>query len=141
SLRADEVAPDDVATSAYVNAVRAVAGDDVARGGRRAADRVVVGAAADVQADAGVGQRGRPGGVRADEIALDNVVRGVVGVDAAGIVAGDEVARAGGRSTDGVVARTVKYDAVGGIAEVGRACRVRADVVACNRVAGCGRAV
>ena len=51
-----------------------------------------------------VGQSGLPGGVRADVIALNQVGGGRSAIDLDAIVgiAGNDIARAGGRSADGV---------------------------------------
>ena len=90
---------------------------------------------------AGVGDRGRAGGVRADPVALDDVVVGrsagsparvvvAVQVDAGSGIAGDEVALAGAASPDGVAARVLEDDATDLDAQPDRPRHVRADVVA-----------
>src|SRR5205085_10394236 len=75
------------------------------------------------------------GCVRADEVALhDVVVRGAVEDSDAVVVAGDDIARGGGRTADGIVMRHAIDVDTCAIAESGRAGRVRADKVALNDV-------
>ena len=94
-------------------AVLVVAGDDVAGGGRRAADDVADGGQLD--AVVAVGDGDGAGAVGADEVALDGVVADGAGVDAVGdavaAVAGDDVAVARGGAADGVVG-AAQQDAV-----------------------------
>ena len=110
-VRADEVsAGDEVRPAVEPDAVAAVARDDVAGRGRGAADRDVH-AGGDVDAGLvsreGVAARG----VRADEVALDQVSRAAVAaraeVDALHSVARDQVARGGSRAADRDVRRPV----------------------------------
>ena len=111
---ADVVAFDLVGAGAAArddDAVTAVAGDQVARPGGGAADRVVGRAVQDH--DAAVVCRAvaqRAGGVGADVVALDLVGAGaaVADFDALLVVAGDQVARAGGGAADRVVGGAVQ---------------------------------
>ena len=134
---ADEVPADDEARAVVEpDAVQQVSRDDVARGRGRAADRDV-GARRVVDLDAdlfpreGVAARG----VRADQIALDQVPAaaetGRAEVDSGRSVAGDQVARGGSRAADGDVGRpVVAEDPEIGIAVGDRAARIGADEVA-----------
>src|SRR5665213_4536356 len=79
-----------------------VAGDDVARAGRRAADGVVAPKNAD--AIAGIAEAVGPARIHADVIALHEI-SGRTQIDSINRVAGDDVARAGRRAADGVVGR------------------------------------
>src|SRR5262249_28041788 len=122
---------------ADADAARLVEGNDVAGEGGRAADGGRRGARGDGHALAHVGDHGAAGGIGADEVALDQVVRRPRAADeeAVGTVAGEEVARTGGRAADGVRRRTVEdVDAVGPVGEGGGAGRVGADAVARHRV-------
>src|SRR5581483_6983466 len=102
SIGADVVAPDHVGVGADVgrlDAVAAVAGDDVALGGvvdavGVRADAVAARAAAQEDAVLAVGQGGGPGGVGADVVAGDDVLRGadVADLDAERAVGRDDVA-------------------------------------------------
>src|SRR5262249_28838820 len=129
---ADEVAGHDVAGgagAADLSAVVAVAGDDVAGAGGRASDRVVGGGGSDDHALVDVAQRARPGQVGADEVALDDIVRGVAELqgDAEVVVAGDDVAGRR-RGAANRIARRVDADAAV-VAQGGRARSVGADKV------------
>jgi hypothetical protein len=136
---ADVVALDErVDDAVQEDAVHAVAGDDVARAGDVPANGVAVGRTRNPDPGQTVGQRGAAAGVRADEVALDNVVGGAVAgdLDAVAVVARDDVARAQGGPADEVVPRAAgNEDAVVGVAEVGGPVAVGADVVALDDVA------
>src|SRR4029434_8135432 len=83
--------------------VSAIAGDDIAGTYHRPADQVVLGAK-DVDAVVDVSDCGCPGGVRSDEVPLDDVVRrGLFGdVDPPLRIPRDDVARTGRRPSDRV---------------------------------------
>ncbi len=94
-----------------IHAVAAVARDDVASAGRRAADRAGV---VPSQEDAlvGIADLGDAVGAEADEVALDGGGAAAVDEDAGGAVARDDVAGACCRAADG--RRTARHpDAVG----------------------------
>src|SRR5262249_24767990 len=87
---------------------------------------------------------GGAGGVQADEIAGDMSVVGAdaVNQDASSQVARDDIARARRSPTDNVVLRRGNdHDAIGGIAEGGRARGISADVIALDDVSRCGGAM
>ena len=111
---ADEIAFDHVVAGNVVaatdtNAVDAIARDNVARFGGRAANGIAR-ILADVDAVALIAQGNRARGVRADEVAFDQVVMGdEVGCkdaefDARVEVAGNDVSLSRCRSADGIVA-------------------------------------
>src|SRR5205085_10466173 len=60
-----------------LQAGRAVAGDDIARDGGVAADRIVMRAARDSYSQSGKRKRGCARGIGADKVALDNIVCGI----------------------------------------------------------------
>ena len=101
AIGADEIALHLVAgrTAVDPHAILVVTGDDVAGSGARSADGVALGrdsyaieAIAEVQSARGVG---------ADEVALHQVTRRwSLEVDAVSAVAGDDVARGGGRAAE-----------------------------------------
>ena len=111
-------------------AVLVVAGDDVAGGGRRAADDVADGGQLDAVLVVGDGDGA--GAVGADEVALDGVVADGAGIDAVGdavaAVAGDEVAGARDGAADGIVV-AAQEDAVELVADGLVAAGVGADLV------------
>ena len=145
---ADQVAEDRVVGgpgALEAHAAEAVARDQVAFTGARAADRVAGDVAVDVgeQPHAVCPVRQRRGAVSldADVIANHPVVRDVLAIlrvedDAMLPVAGDDVAIARLRATDGVAGRAEDEDTGTGVAETSVAARVGADEVALDRVAG-----
>ena len=108
--------------------VTAVARDHVA-GTAGAATEGGGAGGAQLDAGAGVAQRGCAGGVEPDGVAQHGDLA-VGRVDAAQVVARDEVAGTRGRAANGGAARIVEVDAVAGVAQVGAAAGVGADVVA-----------
>ena len=131
----DVVALDEVVRSpaAQSDAGPVVPGQDVARGRGGAADRV---ARSVVEPDTvfAVSHRTSPAGVRTDVVALDQVVAGAVDMDTVDVVAGDHVAVARCGATDQIAIRH-DPDPPLGIAEVGIAPRIEAEVVALDDVA------
>jgi hypothetical protein len=87
-----------------------VAGDDVARSGRRTADSVVVRVCLDGHAIVAVGQHGIARGVDAYEVTLHLVARGIgfIDADAESGVTGDDVARRSDSTADAVVGLDLK---------------------------------
>src|SRR5262249_39037176 len=123
--------------------VEEVAGDDVARAGDGAADRVGAGAAEDGHPVDCIRQGGGAGGVGADAVALhDGADRPVpLDVDAAETaqetVARNDVPGRRRGAADGVVGgTTVQHDAPGAVADGKGAGDVGADQVALHHVAG-----
>lgn len=129
---ADIVVGDDVLIRARilnVHAILGVARDDVAIAGN--ADVIELGAVLDPDAVALIGDCPRAGGIRANVVALDDVAGGAAQeIDAAPLVAGDDVARAGYVSTDGVVATLRDRNAVTLVGQGNLAGAVRPDHVA-----------
>ena len=140
---ADEVAADDEPRAVVEpDAVGAVARDDVAGSRRGAADRDVgAGRVVDLDPVLGAGQSVSARGVRADQVALDEVPRAAQSsrseVDAARPVARDQVARGGSRAADrDVGGPVVAQDPEVGVAVRNGAGRVGADEVAVDRHPG-----
>ena len=137
-VSADEVALDDIAAgwrtiAQHANAVIEIAGDEVTRARRCAADEVVL-TVVNLKAYGAVGDRRRARRVRADVIALNDVAgarrtAAVFDQDAVVDVAGDDVARGGVGAADLVAVSALKIDARA-VAVGCRARCVRADEVA-----------
>ena len=133
---ADVVVADDGAVTEDVDPVLGVAGDDVALEGAGATD----GAGRARGADPGLGVAAQRAAVcrKADDVAEDDVVAaGGDQPDAVLAARGDDVALAGERAADRARA-AVDLEAVGRIAERGRAVRTDADVVAADLRPGGG---
>jgi hypothetical protein len=131
SIRADVVALHHVVRRGDAgdgDPLSAVPRDDVALRGGQAADPVVRGVR-DHHAGLRVTQAGRAGGVGADEVAGNHVVRraGAVHEDAAAVVTGDQVAGARGRAANGVGGGVLDPDAVGRVAQIECPGPIRAD--------------
>ena len=116
-------------------ASRTAPGNDVARAGRRPANRIVASAPKDY-ADA-VTQLHRARSVCADEIALNQIAAAIGKVDATAAAAGNNVARSSRCAADGVVAGAQEINTCA-IANSRSAGGVGADVVALNQIAGDG---
>src|SRR5262249_54327958 len=119
--------------------VEAVPRDQVAGRRRGPADGVVHTAATDQDAGEAVAQGGGAGGVRANAVALDQVVVAAIREDnpAPESVGRDDVAGAGRRPADGVAGRRhLEEDAETAVAQRERTGAVGADVVALHQVAG-----
>src|SRR5262249_29715318 len=123
---ADEAALDGVVRRGDEHAIAGVAGDDVVLRG------VAAGAGPGEARVTPVGDRRAAGVVGADVIAPDQGAGGAVEErDAAGAVAGDQVARPGGRAADHVADR-LDADAVAAVGDGGGAVLVGADEVAAD---------
>src|SRR5262249_32142440 len=116
--------------------------DDVAAASRAVVtDQVAGGAAAQLDAGAGVAEGGVPGGAQADEVPLDAVAGGADQIDAGAGVAADDVAAAAGAvvADQGVLGALGELDA-DRVAHGRRPVSIRADVVAPDAVgAGTGQ--
>ena len=134
---ADEISLDHVARRGVTinpDADPAATANEVARAGGRAADRIVERAhEADVVAI--IGKRGGAGGVDAEVVALDGVVRHAVEQDPAvfvGVVdavVGNDVTRRGGRAADHVVRPRTDLHAAAAVARAGGPRGGKADVI------------
>src|SRR5581483_7240968 len=104
--------------------------------GRRGSADGRVGSAADVDANAGVLDRGGAGGIGADVVPGNDVSGGGAAAqyDAAARIAGDDVACCGGGPADGVEAAGDIDASVAAVAQGHRAGGIRADQVALNDV-------
>ena len=137
------VVPTDVvverAYPGHMDAVARVAGDHVAIGRVRAADRIEIRATGDQDTVQTVAERGHAGRVGTDVVAADRIVcrRGGRDQDALGRIAGDDVAGAGHGSADGV-ARAFDLDTLARVAERDATGDIDADVVAENDVVRAG---
>ncbi len=116
--------------------VAGVEGDDVALARLRASYSVTL-RGVNKHAVAPVSDGNGAAGVRADVVAPNLVDRGpgTGDVNAVAVVAGDDVARPGRRPADRVAGRAVDVHAVAGVAQVGGAGDVGADVVALEEIA------
>ncbi len=137
---ANVVTFDHVAGRAVVgdfHAGTAVAGDDVPRTGRRAADDIVGRTTVDRNAPLAAGQGSRASGVGADVVTLHDVavVATAADEDAEYRVAGNDVARRRSRAADRIVGSAGRdVDAKAAVAQRGGAGRVDANVVALDEV-------
>ncbi len=139
-VRADDVALDGIHVGAVdEDPFPAVAGHEVARTGRGAADRVPGRPGAQRDAIVAVPEDDGAGYVRADEIALDHVAArcAALNVDPLVVVARHEVAGGGGRAADRVV--VARHPDAVEVSKIGRARHVRAEVIPLDEVPAAGR--
>ena len=141
SIGADQIAFDEVAVGIEAaiaiqpDAELAVAGDDVPRADYGAADDVSR-PPGDLDSFIGIGQRGSPGGVRANIVSLDLIVVAAGDENAVGGIARNDVPVGGRGSADGVARSTaIDLHTLTVIAQRGRPCRIRAEIVAGNQIA------
>jgi hypothetical protein len=137
-IRADVVAADNVGVRAVVpqaDAAVAVAGDHVALRPRCTANSVARGGVANLDAVIPIGQGHLSGHVRANVVATDRIVRGLVDGDAGIAIAGNQVALAGSGTADGVAGDIiVNLYAVIPIGQGQQPGHVRANVVAADNI-------
>src|SRR5207244_71427 len=106
--------------------------------GRRSADQIIIAGVLEEDAVLAVSQWASAVFLRADQVPLNDVIvsLSVIEKDAIGVVAGDQVAGAQGRTAERVRRCVFEEYAVQGIAEILCPCDVSADVVALDHVAG-----